>query len=347
MSYLLEGTGVQSMHIPALQRPLAAGSDLQALLQIYRVMCDMRPAIVHTHMAKAGALGRLAARLYNLTAGRRSPARLVHTYHGHVLEGYFSASKTAMFVRVERALARGTDRIVAISPQIKRELLQMYRIGREEQYVVVPLGFDLTVFARLDTADREQARTSLQLPPEAPVVTTVGRLTAIKQHHLLLEAARFIVEAHPDAVFLIAGDGELRDELEAAARRLRLAANVRFLGWRRDLSTIYAATDVFALTSHNEGTPVALIEAMAASVPGVSTDVGGVSDVIVDDSVGRRVPDGDARAFAAAVHDLLSFPGRRAIGARAREHVLARYGIERLVRDIATLYRAMLTHSGR
>ena len=346
MSYLLDGTGVKTTHVSALQRPLAPASDAAALRRLYRVMCEVRPAIVHTHMAKAGALGRVAAVLYNRTAGRRHPARIVHTYHGHVLEGYFSPRKTAVFIRAERRLARVTDRIVAISPQIEHELLEMYRIGREPQYAVVPLGFDLTPFAAISPGDRAQARAALAIPEGAPVIATVGRLTAIKRHEVLLEAARVVVDRHPDAVIIVAGDGERAPELEAMTRRLRIATNVRLLGWRRDLTTIYAATDVFALTSRNEGTPVALIEAMASAVPGVSTDVGGVSDVIADDSVGRRVPEGDARQFAEAVLALLADPHRQAIGERARARVLARYGIERLVHDVAALYHAILTHPG-
>lgn len=345
MTYLLDGTGVQHTEVDALQRAIAPRSDAAAFAALYRMMCDLRPAIVHTHMAKAGALGRAAAVLYNRTAGRHRPARLVHTYHGHVLEGYFSPRKTAMVIRTERALAHATDRIIAISPQIKHELLSTYRIGRDSQYVVIPLGFDLSPFAAIDAGDRARARAALELPAGVPVIATVGRLTAIKQHDLLLEAASLIVQERPDAVLLIAGHGELAAGLEDLTRRLQLTRNVRFLGWRRDLDMIYAATDVFALTSRNEGTPVALIEAMAAAVPGVSTDVGGVPDVITDASVGRRVADGDARQFARAVLDLFHDPSRAAIGARARQHVLARYGIDRLVNDVADLYRAMLTHS--
>src|SRR6266540_853518 len=343
MSYLLERTGVATRYLPHLQRPIVPIDDARAISEVYSILRQTKPAIVHTHMAKAGAIGRLAARWYNRTAGRRSPARLVHTYHGHVLDGYFSARKTNILMRTERSLARWTDRIIAISPQIKRDLLETYHVGRDRQYSVVPLGFDLEPFARIRESDRQQARHTLQLSPSAVVVSTVGRLTPIKNHELLLQATRRICEQHADAVILIAGDGELRGDLEQTARALGIADRVRFLGWRRDLETIYAATDVFALTSRNEGTPVALIEAMASAVPGVSTDVGGVSDVIVDDSLGRRVPDADPRAFAAAVNDLLLDGRRTEIGERARQFVLGRFSIDRLVNDIAAVYRELTT----
>jgi glycosyltransferase involved in cell wall biosynthesis len=341
MSYLLSPAAT-AVYEPTLQREVAPFDDVRAIRQLYDLMRRVRPAIVHTHMAKAGAVARTAAIFYNRRSSPHERARLVHTYHGHVLEGYFSGPKTALFIAAERRLARVTDRIVAISPQIRHDLLRTYGIGRQEQYVVVPLGFDLSVFEQIDERARLDAREALRIPADASVISTVGRLTAIKQHALFLDAARLIREARPATVFLIAGDGELRKDLESRTRALGLDSHVRFLGWRRDLATIYAATDVFALTSRNEGTPVALIEAMASGVPGVSTNVGGVGDVIVDDSAGRRVPDGDPQAFAAAVIELLAARDRDEIGQRARRLVVGRFGIERLVMDIATVYRDLL-----
>lgn len=346
MSYLLAGTGVNATSVPALQRPLTPASDIRALMQVYRIICETRPALVHTHMAKAGAVARAAALLYNRTQGRRRPTRLVHTYHGHVLEGYFSPVKSSLFLRIERALADVTDRIVAISPRIRTELLDELHIGEPSQYTIVPLGFDLDGFARIDAAARAESRRQLALPADARVVTTLGRLTAIKQHELFLAMAQRVAADQPSAVFLIVGDGERRADLERESERLGLSHRVRFLGWRRDLPTMYAATDVFVLTSRNEGTPVALIEAMASGVPGVSTDVGGVGDVIESADVGIRVPDGARDALASAVNRLLDSPDRAAIGERARQLVLARFGLDRLVHDIVGLYRAILAGSG-
>ena len=342
MRYLLPAA-VKVKYLPALRRPLAPANDGVALAQLLDVMRDLRPQIVHTHMAKAGTLGRLAAAIYNRTAGRGDRARIVHTYHGHVLDGYFSPAKTRLFLGAERAVARITDRIVAISPRIKSELLEQYRIGFPDQYRVIPLGFDLAGLAAIDDDARAHARAALQIPAGAAVVTTVGRLTAIKQQRLFLEAAREIGRAHPAVVFLIAGDGDLRAELEASAAALGLADRVRFLGWRRDLETIYGATDVFLLTSRNEGTPVALIESMAAGCAGVSTDVGGVSDVLESDAVGLLAPDGDAPALARHVTALLADADRRRrLGAAGRALVVARYGLDRLVTDVEAMYRELL-----
>jgi glycosyltransferase involved in cell wall biosynthesis len=341
MRYLLSPlTAVE--HLPSLRRELSPLNDYAAFRRVSAILRDFRPHIVHTHMAKAGAIGRAAAALYNRAAAPADRARVVHTYHGHVLEGYFSPAKTALFVGIERRLARSTDRIVAISPAIRDELLREHRIGRSEQYRVVPLGFDLSALTAIDDGARAAARQSLGVDQRAHVVSTVGRLTAIKQHQLFLEAARLIANQDAAAIFLIAGDGELRGALEEAARDSGIADRVRFLGWRRDLATIYGASDVFLLTSRNEGTPVALIESLAAGVPGVSTDVGGVRDVLQHDT-GVVVPFGDAAALASAVTQFLGDTNRRrATGDRGRVSVVARYGIDRLVDDIDALYRDLL-----
>ena len=333
--------------VPTLQRAIAPLDDLRALLTLYGEMRRFKPTIVHTHMAKAGLLGRVAAVAYNHTRGPAPRARVVHTYHGHVLEGYFGGLATTIFIALERQMARVTDAIIAISPAIRADLLNTYRIGRAEQYRIVPLGFDLSAFAAVDEAARRRARAELQIAADAPVLATVGRLTAIKNYSLLLDAAQSVAARFPNLVVLLAGDGELRADLEAQAARLGISANLRFLGWRRDLPTIYAATDVFALTSRNEGTPVALIEAMAAGVPGVSTDVGGVGDVIANSTMGIKVPLDDPRALATAVERLLAdTEQRRRMGDMARAHVLARYDITRLTNDIDALYRD-LANTGR
>ncbi|HJU43023.1 MAG TPA: glycosyltransferase, partial [Vicinamibacterales bacterium] len=317
-------------------------NDLRTLFRLYREFRRTQPRIVHTHMAKAGMVGRVAAATYNLTRGRDRRARVIHTYHGHVLDGYFSAAATRVIIAVERALARVSDRIVAISPAIKSELLQTYRIGRDRQYRIVPLGFDLSPFAAVNDASRAAARQALNIRADVPVLATVGRLTAIKQPRLFLDVVRLVAERHPNVIALVAGDGELRGEVEQYAAQLGIADRVRLLGWRRDLATIYAATDVFLLTSRNEGTPVALIEAMASGTPGVSTDVGGVKDVIGGSDAGRTAPFGDAAALASAVNELLGDAAlRHTMGARARARVLDRYDLNRLVSDIAAMYREL------
>jgi glycosyltransferase involved in cell wall biosynthesis len=345
MRYLLPPS-VDACYLSALRRPIAPLGDLSAVTQLYRLFRRYRPRIVHTHMAKAGTVGRLAAVLYNRTVPAGVRTRIVHTYHGHVLEGYFGAASNALFVAIERALAHATDRIIAISPAIRDELLLQHRIGRPEQYRVVPLGFDLGALSAIDDRARQRAREALGIAAGTHVVSTVGRLTAIKQHHLFLETARLVANRDGAAIFLVVGDGELRSELEQTARDLGIADRTRFLGWRRDLDAIYGATDVFLLTSRNEGTPVALIESLAAGVPGVATDVGGVGDVLATtggDPFGVVAKYDDAAGLARAVDTLLADPGRRrAMGERGRAAMLARHGIDRLVADIDALYGELL-----
>ena len=340
MRYLLSpATAVE--YLPQLRRELSPADDCRAFTRVLAILREFRPHIVHTHMAKAGAIGRAAAAIYNRTSPSTDRTRVVHTYHGHVLEGYFSAAKTNLFVGVERMLARATDRIVAISPAIRDELLRDYRIGTPGQYRVIPLGFDLSAMTAIDDHARAAARRALDIPSSAHVVSTVGRLTAIKQHHLFLETARLIANQDQAALFLIAGDGELRAELEETARDFGISGRVRFLGWRRDLATIYGASDVFLLTSRNEGTPVALIESLAAGVPGVSTEVGGVRDVMCGE-FGALAPYDDAAGLAAAVAKFLGDSAlRRAAGERGRASVTARYSVDRLVDDVEALYREL------
>lgn len=338
MTYLLEHTQVRTSFVPSLRRSVSPVADVRAVGSILGELKAFKPHIVHTHTAKAGTVGRAAALAYNRLA--RTKATTVHTYHGHSLEGYFRHA--GPFIAIERLLARVTDRLIAISPRIAADLRDRYQIGRADQWNIVPLGFDLAPLAGIDGAARAGARRDLGIAPERPVVMIVGRLTVIKQHELFLRVARLVHDTHPSALFVIVGDGELRDELEALTRRLGLEQHVRFLGWRKDLAAMYGAADVCVLTSRNEGTPVAAIEALAAGVPVVSTDVGGVRDVIDDPVLGASAPDNDVHALASHVRRMLSREMRTPdmIAAR-RAAVTARYGSERLVSDIATLYRSL------
>jgi glycosyltransferase involved in cell wall biosynthesis len=335
--------GWEAVYVPSLRRRIEPVHDGLAFLAVWRLIRSFRPDIVHTHTAKAGTVGRAAAALYNRTAGRNAQTRVVHTYHGHVLEGYFSAPVERIFTATERRLAGITDAIVTVSPRVRHELLDVLRIGRTDQHRVIPLGFDLQPLAAIDERGRHAARQALGIDARSHVVSTVGRLTPIKQHRLFLETARRVVERDPEAVFLLAGDGELRPELERFSGELGIRDRTRFLGWRRDLAVIYGASDVFLLTSRNEGTPVALIESLASGVPAVSTDVGGVRDVLDGEDLGYLAAFGDSAALANAVLDLLADPARRrAMGGRGRQAMVARFGVDRLIDEVEALYRDLL-----
>ncbi len=342
MTTLLPLGDIDALYVAELVRPISPPNDFRALWRIYRALCRWQPDVVHTHMAKAGAVGRLAALLYNRTKGSKRRARVIHTYHGHVFESYFGSPSTRIFLLIERWLAHRTDVLIAISPALKHDLIVTYRIAREEQVRVIPLGFDLDRLAAINAADRERARGALDVPAGSIVVTTVGRLTGIKQHSLFLQTAALLAPLRP-FVFLIAGDGELRHELEERAKALGIGPRVRFLGWRGDLDQIYGATDVFVLTSRNEGTPVALIEAMASGVASVSTDVGGVRDVIADPRSGTLVPFGQPQLLADAVMRFAESAAlRQETGASAREAVRRRFDVKRLRSDIGSLYAELL-----
>lgn len=343
MTTVLPIADTETMYVADLRRELSPLHDLRALWRIYRGLCRRRPRIVHTHMAKAGALGRLAALAYNRTVGSKQPARLIHTYHGHVFEGYFDSRSTRLFLFIERWLGRRTHVLIAISPRVRQDLLQTYGIARSEQVRLVPLGFNLDRLAAITPAERERARAALEIPAGAVVVATVGRLTAIKQHSLFLEMAARLGRRCDRLLFLIVGDGELRSALEAQASASSIGSRVRFLGWRGDLDRIYGATDIFVLTSRNEGTPVALIEAMAAATASVSTDVGGVRDVVTGPGLGLLVPFGNADALADGVMRFAEAPElREQVGRAARDAVLGRFHLRRLVDDISGLYEELL-----
>jgi glycosyltransferase involved in cell wall biosynthesis len=328
---------VPNTHIPALRRQLHPYDDVVAFRRILGLMRACRPQIIHSHLAKAGALARLAGR-------RVAVPVAIHTFHGHVLEGYFSGWKSRAFVAAERGLARVSDALVAVSPAVRDELLAL-GIGQPSQWRVIPVGLDLRDLLTREV-DPALARGALGLPDTGPIVGIVGRLVAIKDHVTFLHAAARLARERPETTFVVAGGGELGSELEVRARHL-LGDRCRFLGWVMDLPTLYAALDVVVLTSRNEGTPVALIEAGAAGKPAVATHVGGVADVVRDGKTGLLVPPGDPRAVAAAISALLDDPGRaRALGGAAKRAMASGFTIERLANDLAGLYGELLGRKG-
>jgi glycosyltransferase involved in cell wall biosynthesis len=326
--------GVQPLVIPELGREINPMKDWVTLFKLYRLFRDRRPHIVHSHTAKAGTVGRMAARLAGVPV-------VVHTFHGHVFHDYFGPLQTRVFIGIERFLASLSDRIVAVSEGQRRELAE-YGVASLDKIAVVPLGFELDALLNCEPL-RGQLRRELGIPDGMALVGIVARLTAIKNHRLFLDAARLIVEAGQEAMFLVAGDGELRAELEAYVAELRLAERVIFTGWRRDLPRIYADLDVVALSSLNEGTPVSLIEAMAAAKPVVATRVGGVSDVILDKESGYLVQSKDAEGLARGILDLLQAPDRaREMGLAGRAAVHPKYASETMLANIEKLYLELL-----
>ena len=323
---------VEPRTVPTLGRAISPLDDIRALADLVSIARSFKPDIVHTHLAKAGALGRVAARL----AGVRV---VVHTYHGSVFRGYFGQRESAVYLRIERALARITTRIVAITSGQRADLVSL-GIAPAGKIIEIPLGLDLDQFRELPT--RDDALAALGLPGDLRYVTIVARLVAIKDIPTFVRALARLIEARPDVCGLVVGDGPERAAVEAVARDLRLGDRCRFLGWRADLPNVYAASDIVALSSVNEGSPVSVIEAMAAGRAVVATAVGGVPDV-VRDGTGVLVGAGDDRALCDAIGALLADPGRRAeLGRNGRDLALRRYGSSRLIEDIDRLYSDLL-----
>ena len=336
MAYLAEERGITPVYVPELGRELHPLRDLVTLVKLWRLMRRLKPDVVHTHTAKAGFVGRWAAWL------ARVPVR-VHTFHGHVFHGYFGAPKTRFFLTLERLTARLTDRLITISPALRDELSGVYRVAPAEKFAVVPLGLELAQYA---AAPRGMGtlRAAYQIPPDAPLIGIVGRIVPIKNHALFLEMASRVLQSQPDAYFLIVGDGEERPAIEALADRLGLRTRAVFTGWMRDLVPVFSDLDLLVLSSNNEGTPTAIMQALAAGVPVVSTAVGGVPDLLRGGAWGRLVPPGDADGLAEAV---LSALRDSALDPAIREAVLAEYDAARLADSLAALYRTLLAAKGR
>jgi glycosyltransferase involved in cell wall biosynthesis len=324
--------------VPSLRRETDFAADARAVRALGKLMRRHRPDIVHTHTTTAGGLGRIAAR-------RAKVPITVHTFHGHVLSGYLSGPQTRALAAAERFLARRTDVLISVSEQVRDNLLSL-GIGRPSQWRVVPLGLELRDLLS-GPAPAAEARRALGLPGEAPLVGIVGRLAGIKDHRTFLAMAASVAGRHPEAHFVVAGDGALRAAVESSAKET-LGDRVHFLGWVTDLPALYGALDVVVLTSRNEGTPVALIEAGAAGRPVVATAVGGVPEVVRDGTTGFLRPAGDADGLAAKVGMLLEQPETaRAMGEAGRERVRSRYSAERLVEDLTCLYREILERRNR
>jgi glycosyltransferase involved in cell wall biosynthesis len=341
MDYLAHELGVRPALVRAMGRDPGVG-DAMALGALVRLLRAEQPHIVHTHTAMAGTLGRLAALL--AYPRRRDRPLLVHTFHGHSLTGYFGERRAALYRGIERVLARRTDALVAVSAQVADELAEL-GVAARERLTVVPLGFDLAPFTEdaHSAAARGRVRAELGIPPKAELVTLVARLVPIKRVDRFLRVARLLAEKRPRTRFLIVGGGELQDSLQGSADARALAGKLVWAGFRREMAEVYFASDVVVLTSDNEGTPVSLIEAQAAAVPVVGTNVGGTRNALRHGETGLLAPPQEAGAIAEAIVRILDDRELAArLGQAGRRHALAQFGISRLVDDIDRLYRGLL-----
>jgi glycosyltransferase involved in cell wall biosynthesis len=338
MAYVAEELGVPVVTIPHLHREISPLRDLLATARLARIMRSERPTILHTHTAKAGAVGRMAA----LLAGRARPPIIVHTFHGHVLRGYFGRFWTGVFRLLERMLARITDALVAVSPEVRDELVAL-GVAPASKFRVIRLGIALDTRVPADDAARAETRRVMGIPDGRFVVGWIGRMTGVKRTDVLLRGFRALREDGVDAVLCMVGDGPDRETVERRARELGIVRSSLFLGYQDEVAPYYAAFDALILPSANEGTPVSAIEALAGGRPVVATQVGGVPDVVRDGVDGFLVQPGDVDAMAERLARLAADADlRRRMGEAGSASVRARYSVERLLDDVDALYRRLL-----
>jgi glycosyltransferase involved in cell wall biosynthesis len=343
MSFVADDLGVDVVPVPQLHRDVSPYYDPQSVTRIVRMMRRLRPHILHTHTAKAGAIGRFAA----LAAGEARPPIVVHTFHGHVLRGYFDPFRTAAFREIERQLARHTTRLVAVSPEVRDDLVAI-GVAPAEKFSVIRLGVELDVrITSGDSRGREELRALFGVPPDQFLVGWIGRMTAIKRLDDVLLAFAELRRRGVDATLCLVGDGPDRTDVERRAHELGIARHLLSVGYQREVAPYYAAFDVLFLPSANEGTPVVAIESLAAGKPLVATRVGGVPDVVEEDVDAFLVPVGDIASMASALERIAREPdlGVR-MGEAGRERVIERYRVERLVADVDLLYRELLADAG-
>ncbi|HEY2866165.1 MAG TPA: glycosyltransferase [Pyrinomonadaceae bacterium] len=359
MSYFADEADVRPVYLREMSRELSLG-DLISTFKLYRMLVAEKPDVVHTHTAKAGSVGRTAAFLYRWLTwktpiGKPRRVKVIHTFHGHIFHSYYGRFKTNTFLAIERLLARiATNKIIVLSEQQLSEINSEFRVGRRAQFQIIPLGVDTGPLLPSEAA-RKEVRREIGAADKDVIVGFVGRLTEIKNLSLLLEvAARFRDDEH--VKFVIVGDGNLRNDLEQQAKTLDLMSRLAFLGNRTDIARVYNGLDIVALTSLNEGTPLSLIEAMAAGKPVISTAVGGVPGLLGDVREicngfavcerGIRVEGFAPEDYARGLSYLIeSRRARVEMASQGSDLIRAKYGKERLIADIKDLYRELMNGS--
>ena len=349
---MVKELGINYITVPQMGRSINPASDFIAYKEIKKIISDYKPDIVHTHAAKPGALGRLAAAALDVPV-------IVHTYHGHVFHSYFNSLKTAFFINTERYLGRKSDAIIAISEQQKKELAQDFKIAPEEKFRIVPLGFNLDKFREDQPTKRQKFRAEFGLADDEIAIGIIGRLVPVKNHYLFLKGITHVLRHTTKKVkAFIVGDGETRSDLENVAREVGIPFTTEndahhphplvFTSWRSDVDVINAGLDIITLTSFNEGTPVSLIEAQAANKPIVSTRVGGIQDIVIECQTALLADVQDAAAFSEhLLHVVEDEALRQKLGANSSQQVMQRFSYQRLIKDTAALYYELLEKKKR
>jgi len=345
--HLASQLGIQYVTIKGMGRSLNPASDYFAYKELRKLVRQFGPDIVHTHAAKPGALGRMAA------SAEKVPV-IVHTFHGHVFHSYFNSAKSKLFINTERYLGKKSSAIIAISEQQRKELVEDFKIAPAEKFTVIPLGFDLDRFRIGQEEKRRKFRTEFNVADDEIAIGIIGRLVPVKNHYLFMKAIKYVFD-HTDKkvkAFII-GDGETRSDLENVCNQVGINYSTEksaehvyplvFTSWRSDVDSINAGLDIVCLTSFNEGTPVSLIEAQAANKPIVSTRVGGIADIVIEGQTALLADVSDAEKFSLhLLHLVQDDILRKKMGEKSHEHVIQRFSYQRLVSDMSELYHKLL-----
>ncbi|MCS7073733.1 MAG: glycosyltransferase family 4 protein [Bacteroidia bacterium] len=347
-SFILDELGIQPVYISDMKREINFKRDRKAYKQIKKIIQDFQPDIVHTHAAKSGALGRLAAANCNVPV-------ILHTFHGHVFHSYFSPLKTRIFLEIERWLAKKSTRIIAISDIQKRELAEQFKVCPADKIEVIYNGFDLSRFLEDQPRKREQFRLRWNLQPDEIAIGIIGRIVPVKNHELFLQVMKNIQQKTTKKVKgIIIGDGEDRVSIENRCKELNLSYGttghdfLTFTSWIKEIDVATAGLDIAVLTSWNEGTPVSMIEAQAAGCPVVTTNVGGVADVVIDNQTGFLVPSNDVTAMTERLLTLIENDNlRQSMGQAGKQFVCERFTYQILCKNMSSLYWRLLNEQKR
>ncbi len=345
--FIVNNLGLQPIIIEEMQRSIDLKNDFTAYKKIKKIIQEFKPDIVHTHASKAGTIGRLAASKCGVPI-------IIHTFHGHVFHSYFGKLKTTFYKNIERYLATKSTAIIAISEKQKDELTRVYRICNANKVVVIPLGFDLLKFQTNQEEKRKAFRSKYNVSDDELVISIIGRLVSIKNHALFLEGIKIISEQTKQKIrAFIIGDGEDREIIESKARSLNLPFSdatksndktlLTFTSWIKDIDVALAGSDIVTLTSFNEGTPVSLIEAQAANKPIVSTNVGGIENVVLPGITALLCENNNVNEF---VQQLLKITENKETRLKMAEqgwkHVRDKFHFSRLVNDMEKMYKKLL-----
>ena len=337
--YILEKYGVKPHLIEEMVRNPNIRSDWIAYKKLKAIIYDFKPDIVHTHASKAGALGRKAAASCGVPI-------IVHTFHGHVFHSYFGKIKTTIFKLIERRLAKKTDAIIAISEIQKKELTDEHKICARKKVYVIPLGFDLDQFNEKKITQREKTRTAYKIANDEIAIGIIGRLAPIKNHAYFLDIMNDVLPTVNENIkCFIVGDGTERKMIEDRIEKINEdhPNSMVLTSWIKDVGSFNAGMDVICLTSKNEGTPVSLIEAQAGGIPVVTTDVGGVKDIVNEGNTGYIVPIENKKLFMERLIELVqSEKKRKKMSQNGWNHVQEKFHFKTLVKNMDNLYRGLL-----